>query len=303
MTSVGHLLGPGLVADYMPLNCGEYDGYGGEQGMEGAVNDGACRPEIIVLEHSRYESLGTLAPILEARAHLNVMRAYEENLSYARRIEAAIRTSSFDAVIVLGGPVSLLDKEIHAYLADSLRLVRAALKKDVPLLGIGLGAHMVAWELGGLVWHGHTRGREPEIGWYPVSLTRRGRVDPALHRFDEVDSVFHWHADSFDLPLGAWLLASTPRYQNQAFRWGRWVYGFEFHVEVTGRMVEDLVDARASELHRLKRVDPDLLVAKAARYVPRLRARAETLALHFCECIATSMAEKSKLGLLEVTGQ
>lgn len=262
--------------------------------MEEAQHVPEALPEIVVVQHAELEPLGTLGPVLEAGARIRLLAAYSGEQRFAREVDQLVRGHLSDALVVLGGPVSVLDRATHAYLEDSLRLVRAAARKDIPMLGIGLGAELLAWALGGSVWEGRTRGKSREIGWYPISLTARGRVDPAFHGFDEVDSVLHWHVDSFDLPPGAWRLASTLLYPNQAFRWGRWAYGLEFHLEATGRMVADWVDARAAELAMLRRVDADSIVAKAARYCPRLKPHAETLAAFFLECVAASIAEKKR---------
>lgn len=250
-------------------------------------------PVILVLEHAELEHLGTLEAPLAAHAGLQTLRAYRDSDRYAREVDRAVRAASLDAVVVLGGPVSLLDKAVYEYLDESLRLVRAALRRDIPILGIGLGAHLVAWALGARVWAGRTRGKPGEFGWSPVDLVGRGKVDPAFHGFRELDSVFHWHTDSCDLPAEAWRLAETTHYL-QAFRWGRWVYGLQFHLEVTGQMVADWVDARGDELATVRRADPDLIVAKAARYCPLLKPKVETLATFFLECIETSRAERER---------
>jgi len=249
-------------------------------------------PEILVVQHAELEHLGTLQPSLAPVSHLRPIRAYAHTERYARDVDGIIGSGAYDAVIVLGGAMSLLEREVYSCLNETLRLLRAVLRRDVPVLGIGLGSQALAWSLGGRVWAGRTRGRSREIGWHPVNLTPRGKVDPAFHGFREIDSVLHWHADSFDLPQRAWRLAETALYPNQAFRWGRWAYGLQFHMEVTGQMVADWVDARGDHLVSMKRIDPDVLVAKAVRYCPLLKPRVEQLASFFLECANAARVER-----------
>ncbi|NLE74978.1 MAG: C26 family cysteine hydrolase domain-containing family [Actinobacteria bacterium] len=251
-------------------------------------------PQILVVQHAELEHLGTLEPCLASVSRLRLMLAYGNVENYARTVDRIVREGAYDALIVLGGAMSLLERDVHQSLNETTRLLRAFLRRDVPVLGIGLGAQALAWSLGGQVWAGRTRGRSREMGWYPISLTPRGRVDPAFRGFREIDSVLHWHADSFDLPSGAWRLAETDLYANQAFRWGRWAYGVQFHMEVTGQMVADWVDSRGDHLAGMKRVDPDILVAKAVRYCPLLKPRVETLTAFFVECVNTARTEKQR---------
>ncbi|NLG66812.1 MAG: hypothetical protein GX536_03755 [Actinobacteria bacterium] len=256
------------------------------------AGSGKAPPRLLVLEHGTIEQLGTLEEPLGARTAIRHLVAYRDPVHYARPVDSVVRAHDFDGLVVLGGPATLVDKHLHPFLDESLRIVRLALRSDTPILGIGLGAHLVAWSLGARVWAGRTRGKGGEYGWYPVSLTDRGKVDPVFHGFREIDSVFHWHGDSFDLPAKAWGLAETHLYAQQAFRWGRWVYGLQFHVEVTGQMVADWVDTFGDDLAFSRRVDPDIMVAKAVRYCPTLKLRAETLAKHFADCVQHACTER-----------
>ena len=137
-------------------------------------------------------------------------------------------------------------------------------------------------------------GLRKEIGWFPVRLTQRGVVDPVFHGFDQERPVFHWHGDTFALPEGAWHLASSDLYPNQAFRWGRWTYGLQFHVEVTPEMVAAFVEAYADELAALDYVDGAELVARAAEFAPGLAAKARVVAEHFSDCVRAAHAERMR---------
>lgn len=250
---------------------------------------------VVVIQHAELEGLGTFGPLLNARCQVETLRAFAGDEVYRRQVDALLRAPDIDALVVLGGPDSAAGRERPPRLDQSLRLLHKAVRDDIPVLGICLGAQLLAWTLGAGVWAGRTRGKEKEIGWYQVSLAPRGLVDPAFHGFNPVDPVFHWHGDSFDLPAGAWRLAETPLYRNQAFRWGRWAYGLQFHLEVTGQMVSDWVDAGAEELASLKRADPDLIVSRAARLVPLLKPKAETFISFFLDCIERRRTEEEAL--------
>jgi GMP synthase (glutamine-hydrolysing) len=131
-------------------------------------------------------------------------------------------------LVVLGGPMGAGDVEAHPHLAPEAELLRRAVAAELPILGICLGAQLLARALGSEV----RRGPEPEVGLGGVILTGDGRIDPVLGPAGPLVPVLHWHEDTFDLPPGAVRLASTPAYPDQAFRAGRLAYGFQFHVEL-----------------------------------------------------------------------
>ncbi len=247
---------------------------------------------VVVLQHAELEGLGTFGPLLERQCELDITEAFAGEEAYRRRVEALLREPDVDALVVLGGPQSAAEGQRSPVLEHSLRLLRRAVREDLPVLGVCLGAQLLALVLGGQVWAGRTRGKGPELGWQALRLTPRGRVDPAFHGFAEVDPVFHWHSDSFDLPERAWRLAQTALYPNQAFRWGRWAYGLQFHLEVTGLMVSNLVDENAERFAHLRRMDPDMMVARAARCAPLLLPKATTMINFFLECVGRRAQER-----------
>ncbi len=148
----------------------------------------------------------------------------------------------FDTLVILGGPMSVYELDQYPHLVIGSRLIREAINRDMRVLGICLGCQMVAYCLGAEV----VPGQKDEIGWHHIELTGEGLRDPLMRRlaahpkvgdFWRRFKVFHWHGDTFDIPLGATLLASSDLYKNQAFRYGNRVYGFQFHIEVTKDMI------------------------------------------------------------------
>jgi GMP synthase (glutamine-hydrolysing) len=132
-------------------------------------------------------------------------------------------------LVVMGGPMGVSDTAEHPYLAGELELLAGAVAAGLPVLGVCLGAQLLAAALGARVY----RGEHAEIGPGSVTLTAAGRADPVLGAGAGGElPVIHWHQDTFELPAGATLLASSALYPHQAFRAGARAYGLQFHVEV-----------------------------------------------------------------------
>lgn len=147
-------------------------------------------------------------------------------------------------LIVMGGPMGVYEMDIYPHLVVCSRLVREAINGKMRVLGVCLGAQIIAHCLGARVY----KGPETEIGWRHIELTGEGVRDPvmrslALHPevgdFWRKFKVFQWHGDTFDLPVGAVSLARSEVYENQAVRYGDGVYALQFHIEVTKEIVRD----------------------------------------------------------------
>jgi GMP synthase (glutamine-hydrolysing) len=160
----------------------------------------------------------------------------------------------------------------YPFLADEIELIRRFLAEGRPVLGICLGAQLLAAAAGARVYPG-TRGKE--IGWAEVELSEAGRADPIWSGFPPRFTTFHWHGDTFDLPRGAELLGQSARYP-QAFRIGAAAYGVQFHPEVVPTSLDSWVEAYHLELER-ERLQPKQLLA-----VPDARLH-RTLASRFGE--------------------
>lgn len=142
---------------------------------------------------------------------------------------------SISALIVLGGAMGANDDHKHPFLADLKQLIRAVVAARIPYLGICLGGQLLAAALGSQV----VSNRWEELGTLPVQLTEAGRHDRLFSAVAEQFSTFQWHHDSFDLPHGAVLLASSPACPHQAFRFGATAWGLQFHPEVTEQIIRD----------------------------------------------------------------
>jgi GMP synthase-like glutamine amidotransferase len=140
----------------------------------------------------------------------------------------------FDAIVAMGGPMSVNDEADHPWLREEKRVIAEAVRAGLPYWGVCLGVQLLATSLGARVHAGPT----PEVGLLPVTMTDEGCADPVMGSLPRSVVTLQWHGDTFDLPEGAVLLASSPAYPAQAFRY-RNAYGVQFHLEVSRAMAED----------------------------------------------------------------
>lgn len=178
-------------------------------------------PRLLVFQHVAAEPLGTLDPLIRRRGHRIRF------VNFERQPEAQPDVDRYRGLIVLGGPMNVEDQAQRPHLRTELLAIERALAQDKPVLGICLGAQLLAHVLGAPI----RRLPRPEIGWHEVHTTPAGRADPLLTELGERATVFQWHSYGFDLPPGAQHLASSADCPFQAFRYGPRAYGFQFHIE------------------------------------------------------------------------
>jgi GMP synthase-like glutamine amidotransferase len=176
----------------------------------------------VAIQHVPYEGPGSIAT--EAARRGTPLAACHPYLG-----EPLPTPEELCGLVVMGGPMGVSDTAAHPHLAQELALIAALAAAERPVLGVCLGAQLLAAALGARV----HRGAQPEIGPGTVTLTPQGRADPVLGAAGRGElPVMHWHQDTFELPPGATLLAQSELYPNQAFRAGARAYGLQFHVEV-----------------------------------------------------------------------
>lgn len=152
--------------------------------------------------------------------------------------------SGFDALVVMGGPMSAGSDDDFPTRTAELALLAEAVRLGVPTIGVCLGAQLLAVATGGSVCKGAAG---VEIGWGTVELTPACAVDPLLAELPHEMEVMHWHGETFDLPQGAIHLIENPNYVNQGFRVGDTAWGFQFHLEVDEAAVDGFLEAFAAE--------------------------------------------------------
>lgn len=221
-------------------------------------------PRILVFQHVAFELLGTLNPLFKSYGFRI------RYVNYSRDPEATPTLDGYHGLVVLGGPMGVEDGAEHPHLETEKERILHAIEAGVPVLGICLGAQLIAHALGAQV------GPNPrkEIGWYDVSLTEEGRKDPVMRHFAETERIFQWHGDTFEIPPGAVHLARSPDCENQAFRYGTNVYGFQFHLEVDERVIERwlAVPVHRREIESLNgQIDPEAIRAETPDRIARLK--------------------------------
>jgi GMP synthase (glutamine-hydrolysing) len=184
--------------------------------------------DVLVLQHIACEPPGEYETVLRERgANLHRVELDEGDPLPPWR--------DFDAIVAMGGPMSVNDDADLPWLTGEKRAIGEAVRAGVPYFGACLGVQLLAASLGARVY----AGPEPEVGVLPVTLTPEGLADPLFAGLPPAFPTLQWHGDTFDLPDGATRLASSPAFPNQAFRYGETAYGIQFHVEVLPAMARE----------------------------------------------------------------
>ncbi len=232
---------------------------------------------VVVIQQVPHERLGTFEGLLKAAGCLiTTLRAPVE--------KSWPSPSEFDGLVVLGGPQSVYEQGTYPFLARELAFLREALAAKRPILGVCLGAQLLAAALGASV----TKNPQKEIGWYPVMREPGADGDPLFEPFGQTETVFQWHGDTFALPKGAVRLASSPLCNEQAFRYRDNVYGLQFHAEVTEAMIRAWMQntGNKAELAKLKGiVDPAAIKRQTPQHIGRLAELSQHVATAFCRLV------------------
>jgi len=146
-------------------------------------------------------------------------------------------------IVILGGPMNVYEEDHYPFLRAEDLFIKEAIQRGKFVLGICLGAQLIAKALGARVIKSPVR----EIGWYEASLTRIGSIDPLFSQLPKTFSVFQWHEDTFEIPHSATLIATSSLVPYQAFRYGYNAYGLQFHLEVTGEMIQEWMETYEEE--------------------------------------------------------
>ncbi len=227
------------------------------------------------IRHVAFEDLGSFAPVLQGRGWtIRTLDAGVDDL-------AGLDPVAADLLVVLGGPIGAYEDDVYPFLTDELRLLETRLRAGRATLGICLGAQLMARALGARV-YGNPAGKE--IGWSPLSLSPAGLASP-LAAIDGA-AVLHWHGDTFDLPEGAELLASTGITRNQAFSWGKAALGLQFHVEAVGRDLERWFIGHAAEVSATPGTTVPALREATRKHAGELESRAGEVLVRFLDAAA-----------------
>lgn len=215
----------------------------------------------LAIRHVAFEDLGFFADVLAARGFtIGYREAPLDDLGAADLREC-------DLLVFLGGPIGVYERDAYPFLGEEIALAEARLAKRQPTLGICLGSQIMAAALGADVYPGKAG---KEVGWGTLSLTPSGLASPLSHLAPDRTRVLHWHGDTFDLPKGATLLASTDRYAQQAFSYEGAGLAVQFHPEVTAKGLEAWFVGHCCEIGALRGTDVKALRAAAQRHAPAL---------------------------------
>ncbi len=212
---------------------------------------------IHALQHVAFEGLGHIGPWIRARGHqLATTRLYAG--------EALPQVLHFDRLIIMGGPMNIYQEVDYPWLRSEKGLIRQAIAAGKSVVGICLGAQLLADALGSPVF----AGTEKEIGWLPIQLTEAGKNSDLLAGLPDEPMVFHWHGDTFAIPEGAIHLAESQGCRSQAFLYDGRILGLQFHLESTPETVEQILAHCRDELvqGRYIQTEAEIVAAAPVRY-------------------------------------
>lgn len=187
-------------------------------------------------QHVSFEQPGSITEWCQARGHLLTGTQFYKNELHSPDFD------TIDLLVIMGGPMNIYEEEEYPWLNMEKQWIKQAIALKKPILGICLGAQLLADSLGAKVYPG----KEKEIGWFPI--TRTSKYEPPFQYIPKQMNVFHWHGDTFNLPENAVRMASSKVCQNQAFIYEKNMIGLQFHLEVGEENIRDIIDHSRNEL-------------------------------------------------------
>lgn len=181
----------------------------------------------MIFQHVGHEPLGTLNPLLKA-AGFRI-----RYVNFGRHPDLVPNLDGYSGLIILGGPMGVYESHLFPHLLVEMKTIEEALKRQIPVLGICLGAQLLAATLGGRV----EKAPHVEVGWHEVRLTEEGAQDLLFADFKSPEMIFQLHQDHFEPPKAGVHLAMSQLCEGQAFRYGEKAYGFQFHLEADRPMI------------------------------------------------------------------
>ncbi len=190
------------------------------------------------LQHVPFENPGTILDWARKRGYpVTYTKLYENQILPTQ--------TEFDWLVIMGGPMNIYEESKYPWLVREKEFIKAAIDNDKVLIGLCLGGQLISDVIGGRV----IQNPHKEIGWFPITLTEAALSLPCFSSFPISPVVFEWHGDTFvDLPKEAVLLATNQACYNQAFVYRDRVFGFQFHLENTPQIINDLLENCADEM-------------------------------------------------------
>ena len=218
------------------------------------------------LQHVPFEGLGNIESWLQAHSAEITSTPLYESCDFPDFRE-------IDLLVIMGGPMSVNDEAAFPWLVAEKQFIRSAIDHGVAVLGVCLGAQLIASAMGARVY----RNAEKEIGWFPVHGVAAEFL--STFKFPATTDVFHWHGETFDLPPGALRLAGSEGCENQAFQMGTSVIGLQFHLETTPASAKEMIAHGQDELipSRYVQTAEEILSVKPQKYEAIHRLMAELL--------------------------
>lgn len=193
--------------------------------------------KILFITHAAFEESGCIETWAKKKGH-------ETQIARPYMGEQLPNINDFDFLVVMGGPQSPLEIDKAPYLADEITLIKQAILKNKRIIGICLGAQLIAEALGAKT----ERSPHREIGMHLVELLDEAKFDPVFSQFPEKFDVMHWHSDMPGIPEGGVLLAKSEGCPRQIFRYGDRIYGFQCHFELTQELVKGMIEHCPNDL-------------------------------------------------------